>query len=245
MPQRCIVTLFRIYRKATEERSDDPSCSGGQTKTRGRHSTRSALWARSCIRVAERIGRRERSSIASHDGHSSRYATLYRRPSRANSNLTYSAVCSIGQCVATQLTAVLNDSLRISEEEAIAAVSADPTPVSSPSSPRTTRRINRMPGAPTTKLLAITSALNKDLTQLLVRLDYSFPLKEIWIVTHLYRSRGSSRVETKSAIICAASYKRLATSWPNSWFNNRFCKPTLRPPLVRSAMCPYRTVRRR
>lgn len=70
--------------------------------------------------------------------------------------------------LATQLTAVLNESLRITEEEAIAAVSADPTPVTSPSSPRTTRRINRMPGAPTTKLLAITSALNKDLTQLLV-----------------------------------------------------------------------------
>ncbi|XP_046634661.1 uncharacterized protein LOC124313870 isoform X4 [Daphnia pulicaria] len=69
---------------------------------------------------------------------------------------------------ATQLSAVLNDSLHVTEEEAIAAVSADPTPVtSSPSSPRSARRINRMPGAATTKLLAITSALNKDLTQLL------------------------------------------------------------------------------
>ena len=65
--------VFFIYRKATEKRSDDPSCSGGQTKTRGRHSARSAFWAGSgIIRVAERIGRRERSSIASHDGHSSR-----------------------------------------------------------------------------------------------------------------------------------------------------------------------------
>lgn len=69
---------------------------------------------------------------------------------------------------ASQLTAVLNESLRISEEEAIAAVSADPMPATSPSSPRSGRRINRMPGAPTSKLLAITSTLNKDLTQLLV-----------------------------------------------------------------------------
>ena len=73
---------------------------------------------------------------------------------------------------ATQLTVVLNESLRITEEEAIAAVS-DPSPAaaagsSSAASPRTSRRINRMPGAPTSKLLAITSALNRDLTQLLV-----------------------------------------------------------------------------
>ncbi|KZS08497.1 Protein vav-like protein [Daphnia magna] len=67
---------------------------------------------------------------------------------------------------ATQLSAVLNESLHVTEEEAIAAVSADPA-TSSPSSPRCARRINRMPGAATTKLLAITSALNKDLTQLL------------------------------------------------------------------------------
>lgn len=62
---------------------------------------------------------------------------------------------------------MLNESLHVTEEEAIAAVSADPA-TSSPSSPRCARRINRMPGAATTKLLAITSALNKDLTQLLV-----------------------------------------------------------------------------
>ena len=71
---------------------------------------------------------------------------------------------------ANQLTSVLNDSLRITEEEAIAAVSSDPSAVLSPttSSPRSVRRITRMPGAPTSKLLTLTSALNKDLTQLLV-----------------------------------------------------------------------------
>ena len=72
---------------------------------------------------------------------------------------------------ANQLTSVLNDSLRITEEEAIAAVSSDPSAAlsaSSGSSPRSVRRISRMPGAPTSKLLTLTSALNKDLTQLLV-----------------------------------------------------------------------------
>jgi len=80
---------------------------------------------------------------------------------------------------ASHLAIVLNETLRLTEEEAIAAVS-DPSALSSggsvgsasagassTASPRTSRRACRMPGAPTTKLLPISEALNRDLTQLL------------------------------------------------------------------------------
>lgn len=62
--------------------------------------------------------------------------------------------------------------MRITEEEAIAAVS-DPSAALAASalsgaSPRPSRRAIRMPGAPTPKLLAISEALNRDLSHLLV-----------------------------------------------------------------------------
>ena len=82
---------------------------------------------------------------------------------------------------ASRLTTVLNETLRLTEEEAIAGVSEPSPPLPATctphvsatagvptTSPRSSRRASRMPGAPTPKLLAISDALNRDLTQLLV-----------------------------------------------------------------------------
>jgi len=58
----------------------------------------------------------------------------------------------------------LNDSLSVTEEEAVSATS-EVFPVSSP---RLGRRIDRLPGVPAHKLQSISNALNAHLTQLLV-----------------------------------------------------------------------------
>lgn len=65
---------------------------------------------------------------------------------------------------ANQLTSVLNDSLRVTEEEAVSATSE----VVPGSSPRVGRRVERLPGVPAHKLQSISTALNTQLTQLLV-----------------------------------------------------------------------------
>ena len=65
---------------------------------------------------------------------------------------------------ANQLTSVLNDSLQVREEEAVCAISE----VFAGSSPRIARKIERLPGVPAHKLQGICTALNAQLTQLLV-----------------------------------------------------------------------------
>ena len=65
---------------------------------------------------------------------------------------------------ANQLTSILNDSLNVTEEEAVSATSE----VFPGSSPRLGRKIDRLPGVPAHKLQSISNALNTQLTQLLV-----------------------------------------------------------------------------
>ncbi|PSN51929.1 hypothetical protein C0J52_06306 [Blattella germanica] len=64
---------------------------------------------------------------------------------------------------ANQLTAVLNDSLRVTEEEAVCATSE----VVPGSSPRVGRKVERLPGVPAHRLQSISNSLNAQLTQLL------------------------------------------------------------------------------
>jgi len=65
---------------------------------------------------------------------------------------------------ANQLASILNDSLSVTEEEAVSMTSE----VFPGSSPRLGRRIDRLPGVPAHKLQSISNALNAQLTQLLV-----------------------------------------------------------------------------
>lgn len=67
---------------------------------------------------------------------------------------------------ANQLTSILNDALRVTEEEAVSATSE----VVPGSSPRVGRRVERLPVVPAHKLQSISTALNTQLTQLLVSL---------------------------------------------------------------------------
>ena len=84
----------------------------------------------------------------------------------------------VSRLAASRLSVVVNDTLRLTEEEAIAAVSEPSLPPQPPASmassapttsPRSSRRASRMPGVPTSKLLVISEALNRDLSHLLVR----------------------------------------------------------------------------
>jgi hypothetical protein len=67
---------------------------------------------------------------------------------------------------ANQLTSILNDTLRVTEEDAVSATSE----VVPGSSPRVGQKIERLPGVPSHKLQNISTALNTQLTQLLVSL---------------------------------------------------------------------------
>ncbi|XP_023714771.1 rho guanine nucleotide exchange factor 12 isoform X5 [Cryptotermes secundus] len=64
---------------------------------------------------------------------------------------------------ANQLTSVLNDTLRVTEEDAVSATSE----VVPGSSARAGQKIERLPGVPSHKLQSISTALNTQLTQLL------------------------------------------------------------------------------
>lgn len=84
-----------------------------------------------------------------------------------------------------RLASILNETLRVTEEDTIAAsvagteenfgsaavagTSAACAPPRSPKSPRLISKLSRMPAAPTHKLMAVSKTLNQQLTELLVR----------------------------------------------------------------------------
>ncbi|KAI5744166.1 hypothetical protein M8J77_026328 [Diaphorina citri] len=68
---------------------------------------------------------------------------------------------------ANQLSAMVNESLRISEDESSTSTTGNPAPPSTPSSGNTVSPGNKMPGVPSVKLQVIANSLNTHLTQLL------------------------------------------------------------------------------
>lgn len=64
---------------------------------------------------------------------------------------------------------MVNESLRISEDESSTSTTGNPAPPSTPSSGNTVSPGNKMPGVPSVKLQVIANSLNTHLTQLLVR----------------------------------------------------------------------------